>query len=484
MRGVLLRTLAALLLPAAIAVPVLAETPPGTVPFEMQLLPARGAPRATTAWERDGVLFLPAEEIALLLDATLHWRSELGRVTLSADKHEMMVTCGSDVALIDATGILHLPGSAFLWEGGLMVPLDLVVDAAGAARPWVGKPVRFSRERRRLAAIDPQGQVVDAAIASDLPGWRLNLLTDVDPRYEIVTAERSSFVVLLRGVVYDPLLLPLPTAHEAFQGLYLRSLPEGLELSFTPLAAARGYRVEVSGRRFSLLLGLDERDVREGRLRPFAAPLPAGERIRLAALDPGHGVREPGATIPGGIESELTLDICRRIASRLRDELGTEAVLTRGEDENPSAGDRSRRAAEHDAEVFISIHMHDRKGGPAAFVAETVQEEQPGAALTALGFRSLRGSQTPYLASSRLLARSVMDGVAAALGDEPRGVFAEALPELTGTDRPAMLLELGLGDDDRRWDDAEREKVAAGVVEGLRFYLLGGRQDALEEDWR
>lgn len=479
LRGVLV----ALLL-GAMAQAGSAQTPPGTVPFELQLAPARGAPRATTAWERDGVLYLAADEIALLLDATLYWRSELGRVTLSADKHEIAVTTGSDVAVIDATRTFHLPSAVFFWGGELMVPLDLVLDETGAPRPWIGKPVRFSRERRRLSAFEREGQVIGAQITSDVLGWRLHIATDVDPRYEVVIAERSSVVIRLRGVSYDPLLLPLPTAHEAFQGLLLHNVADDLEVSFTPTSSAQGYRVDVSARRLSIVLGLDERDLREGRLRPLAAPAIAADGIRVVALDPGHGGGERGATLAAGAEADVALDLSRRIASRLREDMGAEAVLTRDAGENPSAAVRGQRAAQSRADVFISVHVHDHKGGPAAFVADVGPDDAPSASMTALGFRSLNGGQSPYLASSRLLARSVMDGVAAALGEESQGVFAEEIPELMSADQPAMLLELGLGDGSRRWNDEDREKVAAGVLDGLRLYLLGGERNAFEEGWR
>ncbi len=317
--------LAALLL-GALAPTGSAQAPPGTVPFELQLAPARGAPRATTAWERDGVLYLAADEIALLLDATLYWRSELGRVTLTADKHEIAVTAGSDVAVIDATQTFHLPSTVFFWGGELMVPLDLVLDESGAPRPWIGKPVRFSRERRRLSAVEREGQVIGAEISSDALGWRLHITTDIDPRYEVVIAERSSVVIRLRGVSYDPLLLPLPTAHEAFQGLLLRNVPDGLEVSFTPTSAAQGYRVDVSGRRLSIVLGLDERDLREGRLRPLAAPVIAANELRIVALDPGHGGGERGAVLAEGAEADVALDLSQRIAARLRQELGADIL--------------------------------------------------------------------------------------------------------------------------------------------------------------
>jgi N-acetylmuramoyl-L-alanine amidase len=82
-------------------------------------------------------------------------------------------------------------------------------------------------------------------------------------------------------------------------------------------------------------------------------------------VDPGHGGAgdAPGSSrnrvtgARGTQEKELTLDIGRRLADRLRAR-GHEVVLTRSSDVNPSASSRARKARDRAADVFLSIHFN------------------------------------------------------------------------------------------------------------------------------
>jgi N-acetylmuramoyl-L-alanine amidase len=456
-----------------------AEPPPGSIPQRLQLIPVRGAPRMATAWERDGVLYLSGTDLAVLLDAVQYWRPELGRLTLGLPRHQISVTDGSDVAVVDGDHLIHLPGNAFLWEDRMMLPLDLLVAEDGRPRPWVELPLFFSRERGRLSASKREGVVTGAEIDRVPEGFRLNLTADVPIRYDLTRAERSSVVLRIGGLEYDPLLYPLPTEHEWFQGLRIRNLPDGLEVSFSPGSDAVGYRISTpNDSTLRVLLGSDERDLREGTLRPFATTrnlVPA--TIRVAALDPGHGGSDPGATIGDKTEAELAYDLCIRVAARLREDLGVEPILTRDENGDPGAAARAGIADRRNADVFLSIHVHDRPGGPAAFVAEL--DRQAGTVppeLATLGFRSYSAGQVPYIASSRLLARTVVDAVAGRLDESVEGVRAEDLAQLQGATMPAVLLELGMGDGATPWNDDRLDQAAAGIVEGLRLYLLSGEE--------
>ncbi len=456
-----------------------AEPPPGSIPVPLQLIPVRGAPRMATGWERDGAIYLSGTDLAVLLDAVQYWRPELGRLTLGLPRHEVAVTDGSDIAVVDGDHLIHLPGAAFLWEGRMMLPLDLLVAEDGRPRPWVELPLFYSRERNRLSASKHEGVVSGARIDPVPDGFRLSLSADVPIRYDLTRSERASFVLRIGGLEYDPLLYPLPSEHEWFQGLRIRNLPDGLEVSFSPGSGAVGYRISTpNDRTLHVFLGTDERDLREGTLRPFSTArnlVPVS--LRVAALDPGHGAGDPGARIGDKTEAELTYDLCLRVAARLREDLGVDPVLTRDETTDPNAAARAGIADRNHADVLLSIHIHDRPGGPAAFVADLERREGTvPPELATLGFHSFASGQVPYIASSRLLARTVVDAVAGRLDQDVEGVRAEDLAQLQGATMPAVLLELGMGDGDAPVNDQMLDRAADGIVEGLRLYLLSGEE--------
>jgi len=94
---------------------------------------------------------------------------------------------------------------------------------------------------------------------------------------------------------------------------------------------------------------------------------------RVVVVDPGHGGVDPGATGKGGlIESDLVLDIARRVKSLL-EEMGCRVVLTRDGDydlagDNPSLSLSQRKVLDMRAraalvastapDVLLSIHAN------------------------------------------------------------------------------------------------------------------------------
>jgi N-acetylmuramoyl-L-alanine amidase len=393
-------------------------------------------------------------------------------MTLVVGNHEIAVWVDSEVAAVDESRLLHLPGPAFFWEGEILVPIDLILDPEGKARPWLEIPVFYDRDERTLEAGTRRGVITRAELQREGAGWRLVLETDVPMRAEPVSTRESSFVFRIPGIVYDENLYPLPTQHPWFQGLRLRPVQDELEVSFTPGPRVLGYRVDQpSPGRLVVFLGWDERDVREGNLRSFAretrALLPPMRRV---ALDPGHGGKDRGARLDGDPEAVLTWELGQLLIPRIESELGIEAVVVRDQSDELDGVDRAARASQEGADIFLSLHIHSRPGGPAGFVAR--MERAPTASnpgLGALGFRPFGRGQSPFLSSSLVLARCVLEGVATRVGAASLGFHPEPIPELEAAAMPAMTLELG---GDRRWTRDRLEQAADGIVEGLKLYRL------------
>jgi N-acetylmuramoyl-L-alanine amidase len=81
--------------------------------------------------------------------------------------------------------------------------------------------------------------------------------------------------------------------------------------------------------------------------------------IRKIVLDPGHGGRDPGAIGVGGIaEKDIVLRVAKKLAVKIRKEMGIEVVLTRTDDRYVPLEDRTAIANAEDADLFISLHMN------------------------------------------------------------------------------------------------------------------------------
>jgi N-acetylmuramoyl-L-alanine amidase len=83
---------------------------------------------------------------------------------------------------------------------------------------------------------------------------------------------------------------------------------------------------------------------------------------RVVVIDPGHGGVENGATGPSGlVEKDVSLDLARRLETRLEREGGVTVVLTRDEDRLVPLDERAAIANHNRAELFVSVHLNASK---------------------------------------------------------------------------------------------------------------------------
>jgi N-acetylmuramoyl-L-alanine amidase len=82
-------------------------------------------------------------------------------------------------------------------------------------------------------------------------------------------------------------------------------------------------------------------------------------KIRRIVVDPGHGGHDPGAMSPSGTrEKDIVLQIGLKLAQKIRDELGIDAVMTRSTDVFIELQERTAIANKVGADLFISIHAN------------------------------------------------------------------------------------------------------------------------------
>lgn len=198
------------------------------------------------------------------------------------------------------------------------------------------------------------------------------------------------------------------------------------------------------------------------------APVTAGLAGKLVVVDPGHGGRDPGASgrLNGAELNEK--DIALAIGRRVRDVLtqnGATVLMTRNSDILPSVDARPQFANAHHADYFVSIHCDSAQ----------VQNARSGTAVYYHGANGL----------CRLMAADIGRRISQTSGISYNGVksdmtqyggrFATGYGVLRGSAMPAVLIETGFmtSDNDlaRMHDDATQQKIAEGVVAGLRDFI-------------
>lgn len=222
--------------------------------------------------------------------------------------------------------------------------------------------------------------------------------------------------------------------------------------------------------------------------------------VRTIVIDPGHGGNEYGARHGGLKESELTLDISRRIATILERRLPEARILlTRHRDEVLSLERRVAFANAVDADAFVSVHLNAaddpvEHGGVATFVLDTTNDRQAirlAARENGTSTQEVSGLQRilaglhrqEQLTESRSLAELVQIGTLAGgrrvLPELPdRGVKSAMFYVLVGAKMPAILLEasfLTQPQENRALaTERYRQALAEGAAEGIVRWTRGG----------
>ena len=178
-------------------------------------------------------------------------------------------------------------------------------------------------------------------------------------------------------------------------------------------------------------------------------------------LDPGHGPGTVNGSPDGSYkEKEFTWDMYQRI-SRILEARGVHTICTRTEDTKPSLTERAGVANRAGADLFVSLHSNATGGG---------------------GWSSARGfvaytSSGPETAERNQAAVDIINAV------KSQGValFGTGKPYhalftvLTATTAPAVLLECGFHTNQEDVallsDSAYRDKLAAGIANGILTYL-------------
>jgi N-acetylmuramoyl-L-alanine amidase len=254
----------------------------------------------------------------------------------------------------------------------------------------------------------------------------------------------------------------------------------GADFEIEVAPEARGFRLlpEPERGRVTLLLAGEPR----ADLESFAAEAPAGpRRVRLVALDPGHGGDDAGVTAGGLTEKELTLRLARLIQGELARRGPVGAVLLREDDRTIAAEARAERANHAHADLLIALHFDGVAGTEArgATVYCPVAAEDASGAADALGSIQVlpwRDVGLRHAVASRELAERLL--VALERADRGPTRLREVLPcALLGVNLPGVLLECATltseADRGRLLASGGLQRLASAIVDGILAYQGG-----------
>jgi len=297
--------------------------------------------------------YVSTNDLARIFRATKYWRPELRKLSLRLGDHTVRFTVDAPIVVVDETAH-NLVQSPRLVQGAVYVPesvLDGLMEWGVVTNATWDEPSRTIRFRSpvhsvRQAQLWMRGRVTEVSAT---------LLKTLSPR--LVYATPGEVRLLFEGGTLD--------SARVFSGGVvangtIQETTDGVEIRLVLAPGAVGYTLSVSSNRLRLAVTDDPELVQQGsftKLEPIAIGGPDG-KLRTIVLDPGHGGKDLGATLPGGgAEKDATLEFARALRSELQERLGVRVILTRDNDQDLSVQRRSEIANESNADLFVSVHF-------------------------------------------------------------------------------------------------------------------------------
>jgi len=230
-----------------------------------------------------------------------------------------------------------------------------------------------------------------------------------------------------------------------------------------------------------------------------------GLKIGRIVIDPGHGGHDTGTIGPTGLmEKDVVLDVGLRLAKLLREDAGSEVVMTRHDDTFIPLEERTAIANEKAADLFISIHANashdeDARGIETYYLnfnsnpeaLEVAARENATSQQSVHELRDLikKIALTEKVEESREFATEVQHEVHSRLAkaggkQKDRGVKKAPFVVLIGANMPSVLAEISFltnPKDERMLRQPEyRQKIAQALYQGVIRYVnnLGGMRVA------
>jgi N-acetylmuramoyl-L-alanine amidase len=230
------------------------------------------------------------------------------------------------------------------------------------------------------------------------------------------------------------------------------------------------------------------------------------DRVRVVAVDAGHGGEDAGAKGPRGlrvVEKTVTLAVARALVEELNRIPGVRGELIRDGDYFIPLRERYQRAEQMKADVFISIHANSSRrrgagrGTEVFFLSLRGAGDQADADLADLeNAADLVGGVPPRaddglvsiiyyvkrasaLEQSQLLAETLLDHLADDRRLESRGVKQAGFVVLKSVEFPSVLVETAFINNPveaRLLKSREfQRKIAHQLAHGLRRYFERAR---------
>ena len=170
-------------------------------------------------------------------------------------------------------------------------------------------------------------------------------------------------------------------------------------------------------------------------------------------IDAGHGGTDPGALGYGYRESDLNLQVAKKVESKLKSK-GIDVKMSRSSDIFYSLSERAEMANDYGADAFVSIHQNSAKdksaNGIETYYNRNKEEDKP-------------------------LSNDIQTQVISQTGANNRGVKNAEFTVLVKSEMISALVECGFITNEsevkKLSNPSYQDKLATGIADGIEEYL-------------
>ncbi|MGA7146329.1 MAG: N-acetylmuramoyl-L-alanine amidase [Desulfobacterales bacterium] len=238
-------------------------------------------------------------------------------------------------------------------------------------------------------------------------------------------------------------------------------------------------------------------NIKSEKLPPGALVKQLALGVHRIVIDPGHGGKDYGA--PGyqrGVyEKDINLMLARRLARKIRKELGCEVIMTRNSDRYLTLEERTAIANTKNADLFISIHTNaardKRAYGIETFYLNLATDNDAilvAARENATSTKNISDLETilsdlmqnAKINESSRLAVYVQKSMCRYLGDHysrvrGKGVKQAPFYVLLGAQMPAILIETSFISNPRECrrlrSTIYQDRISEAIIKGIKKYI-------------
>ncbi|HFU4274041.1 TPA: N-acetylmuramoyl-L-alanine amidase, partial [Streptococcus suis] len=203
-------------------------------------------------------------------------------------------------------------------------------------------------------------------------------------------------------------------------------------------------------------------------------------RSKTIFIDPGHGGRDSGASYGGVYEKNLVMSVANKLKNNLL-QMGYNVLMSRtGDAYVDFVTERSRRANQSNADLFVSLHFNatgagiTNASGIETYWYQAYPEYQPK-------INQAKHNDPTRLAESQVLANKVQANLVRETGAVNRGVKRNTFAVLRETAIPAVLVEMGFMDNPTELQkikqDSYHVRLAKALAQGINewYGAVGGK---------